>query len=81
MMELSTIDVTAAIEMAIAGHAPVVLVVKGDLLAGRPVRTLEGVARAISVARDGRARVVLCIAEETEQVVLLDRVVRVLPAS
>lgn len=70
--------VRAALDAAILRGVRVSLVLRGDVVAGLPVRTLEGVPYEISPGRDGRERVFLRIAEETEQIVLVERVMRVL---
>jgi hypothetical protein len=74
-------DVSLALRDAIRLQQRVSLVLRGDLVAGLPVRTLEGVPYEIAPGRDGRERVFLRIAEETEQIVLVERVMRVLTAN
>jgi hypothetical protein len=69
-----------ALNRAIEEGQRVSLVLRADLLAGVSVRTLEGVPYEISPGRDGRERVFLRVAEETEQIVLVERVMRVLTA-
>jgi hypothetical protein len=74
-------DVYLALLDAIRMQQRVSLVLRGDVMAGLSVRTLEGVPYEIAPGRDGRERVFLRIAEETEQIVLVERVMRVLVAT
>lgn len=69
----------AAIRSAMARREAVALVLRGDATSGLAARVVEGVPVGFRPAKDGRERIVLKIAEGTEQLVLLERVVRVLP--
>jgi hypothetical protein len=74
--------VRAALAVAMAGGHRVLVVLRGDPARGRPVRTLEGVPAAFASSTDGRERVILTVAQDaTEQIVLLERIVRVMAAA
>ena len=46
---------------------------------GRAVRTVEGIPVGFRATRDGRARVVFSIADGTEQIVVFERIDRIIP--
>lgn len=73
-------SVRAALNLAMLEQAPVQIVLRGDLTAGRPARVIVGTPCRIAESADGRERVTLNVAEGTDQVVLIERVMRVLPA-
>jgi hypothetical protein len=73
--------IRTALQHAMAERAWVTVVLRPDLSAGRPVRTLEGIPVELGHGRDGRERVFLGVSDDTQQVVLLERIVRVLRAT
>ena len=72
--------VRAVLAKAAESGTRVAVVLRGDPAAGRPARMLEGTPVAFAMTPDGRERVVLEVVRgSTEQFVLVDRIVRVLP--
>ncbi|MEI8254940.1 MAG: hypothetical protein WCJ30_04635 [Deltaproteobacteria bacterium] len=78
MVDAIYISVRAALDLAIAEKATIRLVLRGDLERGRPIRMIDGEPYEVGVGPDGRERVFMRIAESTEQIVLVDRIARVL---
>ena len=68
----------SALERAMETGQNVSLVIRRDPTSGMPVRTIEGVVADLFTSRDGRERVTIRIAEDAEQVVLLERILRVI---
>ncbi len=56
------------------------VVVRGNASAGVPPRVFEGVPVTMRPAADGRMRLVLAVSEDSEQLVLIERIVMVTPA-
>ena len=79
-MEAIHQSVSAALQLAILEVTHVQLVLRGDPAAGRPVRVIVGTPYAVGESADGRERVTLRVAEGTDQIVLIERVMRVIPA-
>ncbi len=73
-------EMRASLELAQTSGDCVAVALRGDLERGIPMRVIEGVVMGFDAAADGRPRVRLAIGADAEQVVLLERVVRVLPA-
>ncbi len=73
--------VRGALQLAILEGARVAVVLRGDATLGRPARVVNGVPLEILTAADGRERVSLRISEDSEQILLLERLIRVMPAT
>lgn len=71
--------VRGALQLAILERAQVVAMMRRDPLEGRPARMVVGMPYEISCAKDGRERVHMRIAEGTDQILLLERIIRVMP--
>ena len=80
-MEAIHTAVRGALQLAILEQAKIAVVLRGDPSAGRPARVIHGTPYEIVTSADGRERIYLRVAEGTEQIVLLDRIMRVMPAS
>jgi hypothetical protein len=80
-MEAIHTAVRGALQLAILEGAKVAVVLRGDPSAGRAARVIHGVPYEIVATSDGRERVYLRVAEGTEQIVLIERIMRVMPAS
>lgn len=71
--------VRTSLELARDAGDRVSVVLRGDPTRGLPIRTIEGIVTELNVAPDGRDRVVLDIAEGSSQIILVERIVRVMP--
>ena len=74
-----SVAIWSALELARVAGERVNVVLRGDPTRGLPIRTIEGMVTELNVAPDGRDRVVIDIAEGTSQIVLVERIVRVMP--
>ena len=70
-------SVTRELRAALALELRVRVVLGGDPAAGRPVRVCEGTPSGFRFSADGRPRVVLTVSEGIEQLVLVERIIRV----
>lgn len=76
------LDATVTLQWAMENHVRVVVIVRGDPASGRPARVIEGVPVDFRPTSDGRERVVIeVVPGEAQQLVLLERIVRVTPAN
>jgi hypothetical protein len=72
--------VLAALDDAMFRGQRVCVILRGDAYSGQASRMVEGVPRNYRTSRDGRSRVVLeLVGNEVEQVIVMDRIVRVVP--
>ena len=73
-----SLDIAVALQRAFELKLRVVVILRGDLSAGREARMIEGVPVAFPVRPDGRSRVLLeVVPGESAQVVLVERIARV----
>ncbi len=73
-------SVRAALQLAQTEGSSVQVFLRGDAVAGRPVRIIEGMVSGFRTGADGRERVVIAISEGAENVAPIDGIVRVLVA-
>ena len=73
------LGVKLALDHAITHKQSVLAVMDAEPAMGRQIRTVEGVPTGFRATRDGRARVVFSIADGTEQIVVFERIARILP--
>lgn len=71
--------IRAGLELALLSGEVVSVVLRGDPSRGMPVRVVDGVVSSIQAGGDGRLRVMLTITEDTSQLLLLERILRVQP--
>lgn len=68
-----------ALHDALSDRRPVILTLRRDPTV--PPRNVNGTPRRLYTAPDGRVRVVLDVADGTEQHIVVERIARVLPAA
>jgi hypothetical protein len=73
-------SVRGALELARLGGTPVRVSLRADPKRSLPVRVIQGIVVEVTAGPDGRERVIIGVAEDTTQIVLLDRIVRVMTA-
>jgi hypothetical protein len=73
------LGVKLALDHAMTHKQKVLAVLQAEPEMGRAVRTVEGVPIGFRATRDGRARVVFSIADGTEQIVVFERIARIIP--
>ncbi len=79
MADAIYISVRAALDLAISESASVRLVLRrSDNDRSLTVRVIDGSPYEVGTGTDGRERVFMRIAESTEQIVLVERIARVL---
>ena len=78
MSDAIYIAVRAALDLAIAESAWIRLVLRTDPDRVASVRVIDGAPYEVTAGPDGRERVFVRIAESTEQIVLVERIARVL---
>lgn len=78
MLDAIYISVRAALDLAIAEGAWIRLVLRADPERHAEARMIDGAPYEVSKGADGRERVFVRIAESTEQVLLVERIARVL---
>lgn len=72
-------EVRASLELAQATGHRVAIALRGDLERGVPVRVIEGTIEEFNATVDGRVRVRIAISPDAEQLVLVEKIVRVVP--
>lgn len=80
-MEAIRESMTAALQLALLEKAVVQVVLRGDPGTGHPSRVIVGTPYQFGESADGRERVTLRVAEGTDQILLVERVIRVLSAA
>ena len=80
-MEAIRESMTAAFQLALLEEAVVQVVLRIDPGTAHPSRVIVGTPYQFGESADGRERVTLRVAEGTDQVLLVERVIRVLPAA
>lgn len=78
MVDSIYISVKAALDLAIEEKSSVRLVLRSDSDRTLVARVIDGAPYEVGVGSDGRERVFMRVAESTEQIVLVERIARVL---